>query len=170
MKLRFVVVIFFFACALTFKSGAVAAARRTNVAILDFGETETGQRAASKLSTALVSGARAGMAVLDRAQSRAAARGIGYSGSLNMTLAEARDLGAAIGCDFFVTGNAQVLRRSSSAAPVYYEAYASIFIVSARTGRLVMWDHPSIEAAMSEQAEDRKSTRLNSSHANISYA
>ena len=84
--------------------------------------------------------------------SRAAANGAGYRGSLNLTLAEARDIGAAIGCDFFVTGDAQTIRRSRSAAPVYYESYASVFIVSASTGRLVMWDRPSVEAATPEQA------------------
>ena len=70
-----------------------------------------------------------------------------------MTLQEARDLGGAIGCDFFLTGDAQTLRRSSFARPVYYEAYASIFIVSARTGRLVLWDRPAFEAAAADEAE-----------------
>jgi outer membrane biosynthesis protein TonB len=64
-----------------------------------------------------------------------------------MTIAEARDLGAAIGCDFFLTGGAETLRRSSSARPVYYEAYAAIFLVSARTGRLLSWRRPSVHSS-----------------------
>jgi protein TonB len=70
-----------------------------------------------------------------------------------MTLAEARALGAAVGCDFYVTGDAQTLRRSASARPVYFEAYASVFVVSARTGRLVLWDRAVAEADKPELAE-----------------
>ncbi len=76
-----------------------------------------------------------------------------YAGSLNLTLREARDLGAAIDCDFFITGDAQTLRRSPSEGAAYFESYASIFIVSAHTGRLVSWSRPSREAATHEAAE-----------------
>jgi TonB family protein len=124
-------------------------ARPVRVAVLDFGETPTGGRAAEKLS--LLLSANNGLLVIDREESRAAARGAGYKGSLNMTLQEARDLGGAIGCDFYFTGDAQTLRRSPSTGAVY-EAYASVFIVSARTGRLVVWDRPSFEAASPDEA------------------
>ncbi len=70
-----------------------------------------------------------------------------------MTLAEARDLGAAIGCDFFITGDAQTLRRSPSSGAAYFEAYASLFIVSAATGKLVAWERPRTEAATPADAE-----------------
>jgi TonB family protein len=124
--------------------------RRARVAVLDFGETETGRRAALKLASALERDAR--LSIMDRDESRMAARGAGYAGSLNMTLSEARDLGAAIGSEFYITGDAQTLRRSPSSAPVYYEAYASVFIVSARTGRLINWERPSFEAPTPEAA------------------
>src|SRR5205085_12344675 len=52
--------------------------------------------------------------VVNRAQARAAAQGSGYKGSLNLSLAEARDLGAAVGCDFLTMGDAQTLLRSAS--------------------------------------------------------
>ena len=129
---------------------AKASARPLRVAVLDFGETPTGERASEKLSHLL--SANNSLLMVDREESRAAARGAGYRGSLNMTLQEARDLGGAIGCDFYFTGDAQTLRRSPSTGAVYYEAYASIFIVSARTGRLVMWDRPSFEAASQDEA------------------
>jgi TonB family protein len=38
-------------------------------------------------------------------------------------------------------GDADTLRRSPSDGPPYFESYASLFIVSARTGRLVMWEN-----------------------------
>ncbi|MBA3241720.1 MAG: energy transducer TonB [Acidobacteria bacterium] len=123
---------------------------RVRVAVLDFGGTETGRRVSDRLAGAL---AAEGLKAVDRALSRDAARGAGYTGSLNLTLQEARDLGAAIDCDFLITGDAQTLRRSPSTGAVYFESYASIFVVSAHTGRLVMWDRPSREAATPEAAE-----------------
>jgi TonB family protein len=147
------------ACALPLSVTAQTNAQRIRVALLDLGETQTGKRAVDKLSLALSSDNN--LLLIDREESRAAARGAGYAGSLNMTLQEARDLGGAIGSDFYVTGDAQTLRRSSSAKPVYYEAYASIFIVSARTGRLILWNRPSFEAASPEEAEKSLLKELN---------
>ncbi len=130
------------------------------VAVLDFGEAAQGQRVADLFATSLVKApadttTNIGMrvALLDRGMSRAAARGVGYRGSLNLALGEARDLGAAVGCDFIIIGDAQTIRRSSLAKPIYYETYASIFVVSARTGRLVAWERPAFEAATPEAAE-----------------
>lgn len=121
------------------------------MAVLDFGETNTGRRAAERLAAALAAGSD--LALADRDESRAAARGAGYAGSLNLTLSEARDLGAVLGCDFYLTGDAQTVRRLPSDRPDYYEAYAALFLVSTRTGRLVMWEFPSAEAASPEAAE-----------------
>lgn len=138
--------------ALSISLTAQESAQRFSVAVLDFGETQTGLRAAAKFSAALSSHKELSLA--DREESRAAARGAGYTGSLNMTLQEARDLGGALGTDFYVTGDAQTLRRSPSTGAVYYEAYASIFIVSSRTGRLVLWERPSFQASSPESATE----------------
>ncbi|HEX8844113.1 MAG TPA: TonB family protein [Pyrinomonadaceae bacterium] len=139
------------ACTLSISATAQPRAQRTRVAVLDLGETEAGRRATDKLSQALSS--NQDFVIIDREESRAAARGAGYTGSLNMTLREAQDLGGATGSDFYFTGDAQTLRRSSSARKIYYEAYASVFVVSTRTGRLVLWDHLSFEAAAPAEAE-----------------
>jgi TonB family protein len=137
---------------------ATATAREAlsvTVAVLDVGASPAASRVAERLTKMLASVVRtdAKLTVLDRGLSRAAARGVGYAGSLNMTLAEARALGAAVGCDFFLTGDAQTVRRSSSARPVYYESYASLFVVSAHTGRLVLWERPAAAADTAEGAE-----------------
>jgi TonB family protein len=55
--------------------------------------------------------------------------------------------------EFYVIGDAQTLRRSSFQVPVYYESYCSIFLVSARTGRLIFWERPSFENAEATRAE-----------------
>jgi TonB family protein len=157
MKSRHALFVISLLCALFLESalavcvaGQTNEARRARVAVLDFGETQAGQRVAARLSAGLSTATDFQM--VDRDASRAAARGAGYEGSLNMTLREARDLGAAIGCDFFITGDAQVLRRSPSTGPIYYEAYASIFAVSARTGRLLRWERPSLQASTPGEA------------------
>jgi len=143
----------------TFAVAVSTSEKSLRVAVLDFGEAAQGQRVADLFAASLVKAQAAttnvGMkvALLDRGMSRAAARGVGYKGSLNLTLGEARDLGAAIGCDFIIIGDAQTIRRSSLARPIYYEAYASLFVVSARTGRLVAWERPAFEAAPPEAAE-----------------
>jgi TonB family protein len=119
--------------------------RLTVVSVLDFGTTPIAKLAAETLRHQFRSSGE--LVVADPDLSRAAARGIGYSGSLNLTVSEARDLGAALATEFFVIGDAQTLRRSSSQAPVYYESYCSLFLVSARTGRLLLWERPSFETS-----------------------
>ncbi|MDQ1638577.1 MAG: hypothetical protein QOF62_1916 [Pyrinomonadaceae bacterium] len=125
--------------------------RRPRIAVLDFGETAFAREAVEKFSTSLKQDET--IEVLDRDQARAATRGAGYAGSLNLSLVEARNLGAVLGSDFFVLGDAQTLRRSPSAGPAYFEAYASIFLVSARTGRLIIWERPNFRAATVAAAE-----------------
>ena len=153
--------IFFIPLLLTFAlnvAAQTAPVRRLSVAVLDFGETSTGRRVADKLATILA--ADSDFALADRDESRAAARGAGYAGSLNLTLSEARDLGLVLGADFYLLGDAQTVRRSPSDRAGYYEAYLSVFLVSTRTGRLVMWERLSDEAASPEAAEKLLLTEL----------
>jgi len=91
--------------------------------------------------------------VIDRDEARAAALGTGYQRSVNLDLQQARDLGAAIGCDFYFLGNAETLKRSPSAGASYFESFASIFLVSARTGRLVLWERPNVRRDSPEESE-----------------
>ena len=91
--------------------------------------------------------------LIDSDLARAAARGIGFQGSTNLTVQEARDLGAAIGCDFYFLGGAQTVRRLPSNGPAYFDSYASIFLVSARTGRLILWERPLVRRDSADDAE-----------------
>ena len=161
MKFRLALVILF--VALGPAHAYAFEARPLTIAVLDMGGSPVAERVAERLSKLLGSVVRTDsrLTVLDRGMSRAAARGAGYAGSLNLTLAEARSLGAAVGCDFFLTGDAQTVRRSSSARPVYYESYVSVFVVSAHTGRLVLWDRPAAEADTAAGAETDLLVMLN---------
>jgi TonB family protein len=144
--------------------GAAQENRRVSVAVLDMGGSPTAARVTERLSKLMAALKIKGtqLALLDRGMSAAAARGVGYAGSLNLTLEEARALGAAVGCDFYLAGDAQTVRRSSSTRPVYYEAYASVFVVSSRTGRLVLWERPAAEADTAEEAEAALLAKLES--------
>lgn len=135
-----------------------ARAEQAWISVVDFGATPFAHDTAEKLRERLRSTNE--LRVADADLTRSAAKGIGYSGSLNLSVNEARDLGAALATEFYVLGDAQTLRRSSFARPVYYESYCSIFVVSSRTGRLIMWDRPSVESGEPAQAEAQLSSKL----------
>ena len=132
-------------------SSAAQTSTRVTVAVLDLGDSPTGSKTAAALRGDLRNGAN--LIVLDQNLAMAAARGNGYQGSLNLTTQEARDIGAAIGCDFFIIGDAKTVARSPSNNANYFESYASIFIVSARTGRLILWERPSEKGDIADDAE-----------------
>jgi TonB family protein len=144
-------------CILLLASSATSQSRPTRVAVFDLGGAATGLRAAADIREVFLIKDRSPSGrefdVIDPDQTRAAARGAGFEGSLNLTVQQARDLGAAIGCDFYFIGEAQTVRRSSSTKPIYYESYATIFLVSARTGRLVLWERPTAQRDSPEESE-----------------
>jgi len=125
---------------------------KPTVSVLDFGQTPLAKLAAEKIRTRLRESGE--FLVADSDLSRSAATGAGYKGSLNLTVSEARDLGAALASDFYLVGDAQTLRRSSFNKPVYYESYCSLFLVNSRTGRLLHWDRPSFESKEATDAEE----------------
>ena len=137
------------------------------VAVLDFGNTPTGARAAEAIRTDLLDKAK--IVLIDQNLATAAARGNGFEGSLNLSTQEARDIGAAIGCDFFIIGDAQTVARSPSSGSNYFESYASIFIVSARTGRLVLWERQSERRDTGDDAEKALLQALNVGDARQRY-
>lgn len=114
---------------------------KNSVSVVDFGESETGKAVAERVRAQFRTARD--FLVADVDLTRSAAMGVGYAGSLNLSVSEARDLGAALATDFYLLGDARVLRRSSFEKPVYFEAYCSVFLISSRTGRLLMWERPS---------------------------
>ena len=136
---------------LALSASTLRAQPRPVISVLDFGSTPIAKQATDTLRSRLR--ATKEVVVADADMSRAAAKGIGYTGSLNLPVNEARDLGAALATEFYFLGDAQTLRRSSFEKPVYYEAYCSIFLVSTRTGRLIFWERPTFEDAEATRAE-----------------
>jgi len=137
---------------------SVSRAQTLSLGVLDLGATPFAQKTTQKLRERLRSIDE--FSVADPDLIRAAARGIGYSGSLNLSVSEARDLGAALATDFYIIGDAQTLRRSSFARPVYYESYCSVFLVNARSGELLFWERPSLQSDTAAETEDRMWSEL----------
>lgn len=166
--------LFIAACALTFRATNARAqtsqGARIAIAVLDFNsiaskvqrraqgaerKTLPPSAASDKFARALKEADGANVDVLDRDQTRAAAQGQGYEGSLNLTTAAARDLALALGCDFFIAGEAETLRRAPANAAPFYESYETVFIISGASGALVLWDEARAEEA-TEEASKRK--------------
>lgn len=91
--------------------------------------------------------------LLDEDLTRAAVNGANTKTLFNLSLEEAKNLGAAIDCDFFVVTKSATLRRSSFQKDVYFESFAVIFLVSARSGRLIHWEHARFDADAPATAE-----------------
>src|SRR5207237_10645246 len=101
--------------------------------------------------------------LVDSDLAESAAAGADYDGSLNLYTEDARDIGAAIGADVYYIGDAQTVRRSPSTGAAYFESYAAIFLVSARTGRLILWERPLERRNTPEEAEQALLPKLSSS-------
>ncbi len=90
------------------------------------------------LAKALASDAR--VVVIDGAQLRPALAGVGYDGSINLSAEDARRLGSALGCDFFIIGKAETLTRSERENQSHEETLIGLMMVDGRSGQLAVFD------------------------------
>lgn len=95
---------------------------------------------------------RSSLRVLDLDLSESAFRSVSISNPFNLTRDEAKQIGAAIGCDYFIVTRSATQRRSSFAKKEYYESFAAIHVFSSRSGRMVLWRLPRFEAAKADAA------------------
>jgi TonB family protein len=91
--------------------------------------------------------------LVDPDQMKIALRGAGYSGSLNLTLDEARALGLSVGCDYYVIGLAKVLRRLASEKEFYFDVMVGAFLVETRTGKLLRFSFEKAQVAKENLAD-----------------
>ena len=84
--------------------------------------------------------------IIDDSLSETAFNSLKPESPFNLTKEESQRIGAAIGCDYFILLRSATLRRSASKRPEYYEANAVIYVVSSRTGKLVLWKLQKFEA------------------------
>ena len=142
--------ILFILTSLAASSAAQTINRRTKIAVLQISDSELGRRISESFAESFAEK----LEVVDSDLAKAAAQGAGYAPSLNMAVSEARTFGAAVGSDFFVLVDAQTHRRSPSTGEIYFDSFASIFLVSSRTGRL--WRFQGIKQQGPTQAQAEK--------------
>ena len=90
--------------------------------------------------------------VLDEALVRSAFDAQHIDDPFNQSQSEAKRLASAAGCEFIVLVRADTLRRASFERDDYYESFAAVYLVSARTGSLVSWQLKTFEAPSQEKA------------------
>ncbi len=73
----------------------------------------------------------------------------------NLKLSESKRIGSVIGCDYFLLVRSNVQRRISIEKADYFEAYAVIYLVSSRSGRLVFWTLKNAEANEPQAAAEK---------------
>jgi hypothetical protein len=91
--------------------------------------------------------------VLDPSLAEAAFLSSNPEKPFNLSEGEAKIIGAAIGCDFFLIVRAENQRRNSFEKKDYFEAYAALYVVSTRTGRLVFWKLATFSGVQPDAAE-----------------
>ncbi len=157
VHLRLIILPFFF-------SSASIVFAQPKIAVLVPDKTAQSRIYAEKLKESLSSPVK----ILDDSLSDAAYRSQTYEKPFNLSLDEAKKIGAAIGCDYFLLVKAQNQRRVSLSKGDFYESYAVIFTVSSRTGRLVLWKLDSFEAEKAEKADKKLFDSVKSPAAEIS--
>jgi TonB family protein len=91
--------------------------------------------------------------LIDQDLARAAATGAKLDNPFNLSVEDARNLGAIIDCDFFFVVKSDTAQRSSFQKETYFESYGIVFLVNAQTGRLVTWTDKHFEADTPVAAE-----------------
>lgn len=90
--------------------------------------------------------------VMDTAMSEAAFLSSPPATPFNLSTDEAKKIGAAMGSDVFILLKSATQRRSAYGRNEYYEAYAAIYVISSRTGKLIWWRQPGYEAPTAGKA------------------
>ncbi len=119
------------------------------LAILVPQKTVQSQSFAKKLETSLSHKFK----ILDSSLSETSFRTVEIENIFNLTSVESKNIGAVIGCDYFLLIKASNQRRAALSKSDYYESFAVIYVVSSRTGRLIDWKLQTFEAEKESEAE-----------------
>ncbi len=106
--------------------------------------------------------------ILDDSLSETAYTSANYEKPFNLSTTESKNIGAAIGCDYFLLVKAETLRRYTFEKKDFYESYATVFAVSSRTGKLIFWKLVNSETETAEKSEAKLSESTNDLSAEIS--
>lgn len=92
--------------------------------------------------------------VVDMQLAEAALKAQNFENPFNLSLEEARNLGNAIGCNFFILIKAETINRITLEKGVFKETYTVFFFVSSKTGKLLSW-----KLLKTEDLEEEKSVK-----------
>lgn len=116
---------------LALSTGAIA----SETAVLAPDRTETSRKFAAALEATL----KQSHTVTDSELASAALRARNPESAYNLNARDARLLGSAIGCRFYVLVRGDTLRRSSFERKQFYEAFSAVYLIDARSGELILW-------------------------------
>ncbi|MBA3631432.1 MAG: TonB family protein [Acidobacteria bacterium] len=134
------------------------------LAVLVPEKTAQTKQFAEKLETSLSPNFK----ILDDSLSEIAFLSAKHEKPFNLSLEEAKNVGAAIGCDYFLLIKAENLVRYSFERKEYQESYAAVYAISSRTGRLIFWKLAGGEAENAEKADGKLFALINDLAAEIS--
>lgn len=101
---------------------------------------------AEKFSVAIGGQLKSSAKMLDSDMAETAFRSLSIAAPFNMTVSEARSAAAVIGTDYFVLVRAGSQRRTSLSRADYYEAFAFLFLIDGRSGRMISWKRTTFES------------------------
>lgn len=136
---------------------------QSKIAVVAPDKTNRSAHFAEKLADSFSTGTK----VLDNSLSQAAFTAQNFDKPFNLSLNEAKNAGAAIGCDYFLLVKTENLRRASLSDADFYESYAAIFAVGTRTGELVFWKLNSFKAETADGADKKLNDSIKSLTAEV---
>ena len=89
---------------------------------------------------------------LDLEMVYAAFRSAAPQAPFNMSVSEAKRAAAVVGCDYLLLVRSGEQRRASFSRPEYYEAFAFLYLIDGRSGRLLAWKPSVFESDSQSEA------------------
>ncbi len=112
-----------------------------------------GNSKTSKISEVLSREFSKNFVMVDETLSRSIFGAYNFDRPFNLSTTDAENVSAAIGCNFLVLINSGTYRRTSFEREKYFESFATFFLVSARSGRLIFWKLSKFEEDSEELSE-----------------
>jgi len=91
----------------------------------------------TEFHNAVRTGLSEALRVLDPSLAEAAFKSIEVENPFNLTTHDGRRVSSVVGCDSFLLIRSAVQRREVLSKPAHFEAYAVIFLIDGRSGRLI---------------------------------
>lgn len=149
MKVRLIRLSFIFF--ITISTLVVTSTAQERIAILTTENNELSDSIIAKLEAALSTNYK----IIDSSLAKSALKAQNFENPFNLSLQQAKNLGNAIGCNFYVLIKTESISRTSLEKGTYVETYAAFFLISSRTGRLLSWHLLKAEAQKKDTSTEK---------------